>query len=201
MNSTKLAYDQIASDYQAMAVRDHTAEIDHFLKMLPESPSILDLGCGEGTDAGVFVERGCSVVGIDFSKEMLKLATVNAPQAAFWQREIETCDLPEAAFDGVYASASLLHISKKNMPSVLETIHRTLKKVGGFYLSLKEGEGEGFEKDTRYDGQEKFWAYYREREITSLLEKVGFNVLEVWIKEINSSYQTHPFLKIFCRKI
>ena len=33
------------------------------------------------------------------------------------------------------------------------------------FLSIKMGSGEGLEKDSRYDGVEKYYAYYEKKEI------------------------------------
>jgi SAM-dependent methyltransferase len=71
--------------------KDYRSEI-YFLHRLiedylPETKTILDLGCGTGKHAILFAQKGYEVHGIDFSVEMLKtanqqLAKLNAQQAS-----------------------------------------------------------------------------------------------------------------------
>lgn len=114
--------------------------------------------------------------------------------------DIESLLLPKQSFNGIWASASLLHISKSTIPHVFSQIHSLLKEEGIFYLSVKKGSGEALIPDHRYGGVEKFWVYYEERELVSLLEGSGFNVISMATGEIRSNYQTHPFIRVFSKK-
>ena len=68
---------------------------------------VLDLGTGTGTLACGFAERGCDVVGLDPSSEMLAQATKTAIDAGLrvsWvQGWAEATGLPDAEFDIVCA--------------------------------------------------------------------------------------------------
>jgi SAM-dependent methyltransferase len=68
---------------------------------------ILDLGTGTGTLACGFAERGCDVVGLDPTPEMLAEATRKATEAALSVRWVrgwaEATGLPDGAFDLVCA--------------------------------------------------------------------------------------------------
>jgi len=55
----------------------------------------------------------------------------------------------ENKFDGVWASASLLHIPKTEIDDVLNRISKALKQYGILYASFKYGIEE-YEKDCRY---------------------------------------------------
>ena len=46
------------------------------------------------------------------------------------------------AFDGIWACASLLHVSEKELETVLVKFHRALKRDGVLYASWKYGEAE-----------------------------------------------------------
>lgn len=198
---TKESYQSTADEF-ARNVQDlvPTESIEKFAKLLPAQGKIVDIGCGPGRDAKVFSEKGFSVLGVDYSQNMLDLAKANAPLADFQLMDIETAAFSEASFDGVWACCSLLHIQKKNLPAVLEHIHTALKQNGHFYLALKKGMGEVLENDLRYGEHPKFWAYYEEDEIAKLVRDAKFKVLEIATVEPTTTYQTHPGIRIICQK-
>lgn len=174
--------------------------IARFSEMLPKNAVILDVGCGSGRDAKLFIEKGAQVIGIDFSQRMIEIAAQNAPSGQFQVMDIEELEFNACSFDGVWASCSLIHIAKSDLPAVLNKIHAVLKDSGYFYLSLKKGSGEKFEVDTRYGDYEKFVAYYSESEITEILQAAHFKILECTIVDKHHPYLTHHAIRIFCQK-
>ncbi|MGA2055212.1 MAG: class I SAM-dependent methyltransferase [Bradyrhizobium sp.] len=54
------------------------------------------------------------------------------------------------AYDGVWASACLLHVPKEELSGILARIHHALKPAGVFYASFKAGEGDGRDSLGRY---------------------------------------------------
>lgn len=176
--------------------------IERFAKLLPsQGAKILDIGCGSGRDAKIFTEKGISVLGIDFCMELINIAKLNAPLAHFQRLDIEKMDFPSATFDGAWAGCSLLHLPKSKLPAVLSKIHSYLKDNGYFYLTLKQGSGEVLEKDTRYEEHvEKFWAFYEENELLTILQSLRFKILESCIIPRKSDYHSHPCIRIFCQK-
>jgi SAM-dependent methyltransferase len=53
-------------------------------------------------------------------------------------------------YDGVWASACLLHVPKEELAGILARIHRALKPDGIFYASFKTGESDGRDSLGRY---------------------------------------------------
>lgn len=199
---TKKSYEETAQIFA-----DNVAElaplesIEKMMSFLPkQNPKIIDIGCGSGRDAGIFIKRGVEVVGIDYCSNLLNIAKANAPSAQFHLMDIEEIQFPPNSFNGAWASASLLHIPKKKFPNVLKNIHYILKDNGIFYLTLKKGEGEILEKDIRYAGHhEKFWSYFGEDELKNYLLNL-FNIIEFVYVKPNQQYQTHLFYRVFCQK-
>lgn len=179
-----------------------TGSIEQFIKLLPSKAKMIDIGCGSGRDAKLFTNMGVTVLGIDFSSNLIDIAKRNAPLAEFQLMDIETMNLPAASFDGAWAACSLEHIAKKIFPDVIKKIHFLLKEKGYFYLTLKKGVGEILERDLRYDGDiKKFCAFYEEEELKSILQKAQFKILEFDVIEKKHTYQTHDALRVFCQKI
>jgi SAM-dependent methyltransferase len=54
------------------------------------------------------------------------------------------------AFDGVWASACLLHAPRDELAGILARIHRALRPEGLFYASYKVGHGDGRDSLGRY---------------------------------------------------
>jgi ubiquinone/menaquinone biosynthesis C-methylase UbiE len=198
LQTTQESYNLTAKDYaEKVSSLSHKNRIDSFVQKLPTNAKIIDIGCGSGRDAKIFTEKGIKVAGIDFSSELLEIAKKTAPLGTFYELNMEELSFfPSHSFDGAWASASFLHIPKKKIPKLLATVHSLLKPNGFFYLSVKKGTGESFEKDMRYGGVEKFWSYFEEKEIVSYLENENFTILEVDVSEKKQEYNTHPFIHI-----
>lgn len=200
--TTLNSYNASAVQYAHNTTQLHpNDEAQKFIKLLPAQAKIIDIGCGPGRDAKVFSDYGLNVVGIDFSFNMIEAAKQTAPQATFFVMDIEHITFPSESFDGVWANSALLHISKKNVGIVLEKLYDILKPKGLLYLSVKHGNfHESFEKDSRYDGLEKFWSFFEKDELLHLLSRTNFEIKDVTIAQRVSDYQTHPLIEIFAKK-
>jgi SAM-dependent methyltransferase len=119
-----------------------------FLALLPPGGSILELGCGAGNHSAKMLEAGFAVRPTDGSPEMAEAASRRLG------RTVETMlfhELDEQeAYDGVWASACLLHVPKDELEGILGRIHRALKPDGVFYASFKIGAGDGRDSLGRY---------------------------------------------------
>lgn len=199
-HSTKESYNAIAHVYAGIYPKQILySSSDPLLDQLPKQAAIIDIGCGHGTVAKFFTEKGFKVLGIDFSEKMIDIARKQAPLAEFRLMNMLELNLPKESFDFALASASILHIPKKRVPELLAKIYSFLKKQSWFQIVLKEGEGEIFEENV-CNG--KFWAFYRKSEIFSLLEAAGFTVEKATILETphNGIYPVHYFLNILTSK-
>ena len=52
-------------------------------------------------------------------------------------------------YDGIWACAFILHLSREELPDILHKMHQALKRNGIIYTSFKYGTFEG-EKNGRY---------------------------------------------------
>ncbi|MET4272479.1 MULTISPECIES: class I SAM-dependent methyltransferase [unclassified Bradyrhizobium] len=113
-----------------------------FLALLPSGGSILELGCGAGNHSAVMLAEGFSVRANDGSPEMAEIASQRLGHAVEAMRF--------EAYDGVWASACLLHVPRDELAGILARIHRALRPSGVFYASYKMGEGDGRDSLGRY---------------------------------------------------
>ena len=119
-----------------------------FLTLLPPAGSILELGCGAGNHSAVMLAAGFKVRATDGSPEMAAIAArrLGHPVEAMLFDQLDERE----AYDGVWASACLLHVPRDDLAGILGRIHRALKPSGAFYASFKVGEGDGRDNLGRY---------------------------------------------------
>ncbi len=148
MNKTLEYYNEKATDFMESTVNVDFSELQNeFLSYLPETASILDVGTGSARDAKVFKDRGYSVVAIDGSDELAKLASEYLGQNVI----VTTFQDYEAdqKFDGIWACASLLHLTRDDIKSVMKKLAGALNEGGCFYVSFKYGDFSG-ERNGRF---------------------------------------------------
>ena len=181
-------YDIHAKEYAELTVKaDMSPAYDRFLAYLPAGAAILDAGCGSGRDSLCFMKKGYDVTMLDASEGMCKCAEELTGRKALCMgfHEIEFAD----RFDGIWACASLLHVSEKELENVLAIFHRALKRGGVLYASWKYGEAE------RMDGG-RFYCDMTEEKLRRVLARAGleaceglearaglFDCLECWVAE------------------
>jgi len=119
-----------------------------FLALLPAGGSILELGCGAGNHSAEMLAAGFKLRATDGSPEMAGIASrrLGHPVEAMLFDQLDDHD----AYDGVWASACLLHVPRDELAAILGRIHRALKPGGLFYASYKLGEGDGRDSLGRY---------------------------------------------------
>lgn len=96
-------FDEIARDYDRM---NHlmTAGLDRCWRKRAVQGlqgKVLDVACGTGDMAVELLRQGCSVTGVDLSKEMMAIAKRKAPQAEYRLADVERLPFGEASFDAV----------------------------------------------------------------------------------------------------
>ncbi|MGL5901317.1 MAG: class I SAM-dependent methyltransferase [Cetobacterium sp.] len=107
---------------------------------------ILDLGCGSGRDSKYFIDAGYKVTALDLSPTLAKKASEYICQEVI-VADMKSLDYIDR-FIGIWACASLLHLSEVEILETLKRCHKALKKDGVIYASFKLGEC-NYEKDDR----------------------------------------------------
>lgn len=151
---------------------------DTYLKfedLLPSnSGEILDLGCGSGRDSKHFIEKGFTVTAIDLSPVLAEKASRYIGQKVIVEdmRNLEFKD----KFIGIWACASLLHLSENDIYSTIEKCYVALKENGILYASFKYGD-KNYEKDGRS------FTCFTEDKFMKLVKNLDFSVLSSFITE------------------
>ena len=174
MFTTLTYYNQNARSYTAATqTLDFRLIQERFLSHMPRSARILDFGCGSGRDTRYFLNHGFQVDAVDGSSEMCRIAGeyTGIPIRQMLFQELDTVD----TYDGIWACASILHLSRSELTDVFHRMAAALRKNGMIYASFKYGSFEG-ERNGRYftDFTEKNFAEFVGR-ISELV------IQEMWI--------------------
>ena len=185
-------YDENAQEFFDGTVNaDMSKHHEEFLKYIPENGHILDAGCGSGRDTKIFKDLGYEVTAIDGSLEMCRLASeyagVNVCHMQFQEIEFEN------EFDGIWASASLLHVSSDEIDLVLNKLKESLKEDGIFYASFKLGDFEGL-RNGRYFND------FTEDTAIELFEKNDFKVIKTWLTDDSRPERDDRWVNILVKK-
>lgn len=100
--------------------------------------SLLDVATGPGYVAG----RGASVVGADFSEEMLALARSLEPSASFVLADAGALPFGDGSFDSVVANFLMPHVS--DLPAVVAELVRVMRPAGRLALTTWDGDVESY---------------------------------------------------------
>ena len=192
LDQTRTSYDANAAQIAEGFWNTDLTEIwNTFREGLPEGAKIADIGCGAGRDTDFFTQHGFWTVGLDYSHGMLREAIRRAP-APYQQGDMRALPYAAGAFDAAWVCASLLHLPRAAAPGVAAELSRILKPGGKLFLGVKEGKGEGWD----FRKGKRFFTYYREEEIRSLLTTAGFEITRL----IREPGKTVAWLNTFARK-
>lgn len=164
---------QMADKFRAIGARVKDIELAFKLAKADKSVRILEIGCGDGRDAKEIAKRANWYLGIDVSKELIKIAQYYVPEANFEVADAASFTYPKG-LNIVFAFASLLHLDKNELKQILSQVHNSLEVGGIFYISLKWAEK--YKQEVKKDefGERLFYFYTPE-----LITELAANNYEV----------------------
>jgi ubiquinone/menaquinone biosynthesis C-methylase UbiE len=158
----RAAYNQVAQQYAAVnttMAATVAAAAERFLRLTGHDAHILDVSCGADLDMAWFEAQGMQVIGIDLSRGMLAQARRRV-RGRFLQMDMRSLAFRAGRFQGIWCSASLLHVRKCEAFRVLAEFQRVLVPRGVLFLALQEGIGEIWESSKYDDGIEIFFGVH-----------------------------------------
>jgi ubiquinone/menaquinone biosynthesis C-methylase UbiE len=206
LSETIRGYDKIAplykNDCRGRIDEDQLYHLQKFVKLLgPPPKKILDAGCGTGKDISYFSSLGYEVIGIDLSEGMLKEAKEtlkNRPNVCLIRGDFRTTGFPDNYFDGIWSSASLVHLPQNEKKRALIEFNRILKEDGILCVGIQNLLNFGrllriiksyiaTRKIPILHGIEIGYAYYDERhwffptryELEKLINESGYKVVDI----------------------
>jgi len=156
-------YAQQADEFRS-GTWDHdvSQNLDALLGAIEGRPPfrVLDFGCGPGRDLLALRAAGHEPTGLDGTLAFVAMAREATGETVLHQ-EFLALDLPDAAFDGVFANASLFHVPTQELPRVLAELRACLRPGGVLFASNPRGDDtEGWSRG-RYGAFHDFESWRR----------------------------------------
>jgi len=145
--------DRVASDYDLIA-ESYARELSGELTGKPLDRALLryvvhqadgrgpvgDLGCGPGHLTRYLADLGADVVGLDLSREMVRLASAAHPDLRFVVGNLRCLPLPDASLGAAIAFYSLIHFDHdEDLRLACREIARVLAPEGEVVVAYHRG--------------------------------------------------------------
>lgn len=182
--ATVSAYDAFARAYRdaTRELPDNVrAELAAFVAALDPEDRVLEIGSGGGRDAAYLEGHGLRVRRTDVTAafvELLREAGHAADVVDPLTDDLADPAEPDRPWDAVWANASLLHVARSDLGTVLTRLHAATRPGGLLRFSVKEGDGEGWSTHGRV-GLPRHFTYWREPELRAVAEGAGWAVERV----------------------
>ncbi|MFO7990983.1 MAG: methyltransferase domain-containing protein [Thermoplasmata archaeon] len=180
-------FDEIAEHFDMTRNRPWK-EVVEFLESC--DGSLLDMGCGNGRHTLTAEEMGLDVLGLDASRNLLRIAS-SRTDSDFVRGDVKELPFKGTSFDNVIYVAAIHHLSEGSEESLSE-VRRVLKWGGRVLVSswareldrwdLEEDEREVLVPWHRDDGEivERYYRLYTLDELREEVEKSGLEVVEYY---------------------
>lgn len=178
------AYSAHADAYEADHAGKMLDRVERFAGSLPVPSLVLDAGCGPGRDLARFVALGHVATGVDLNPDFVAKAAAHAPTRQADLRRIGELFSP-GHFDGVWASASLVHLDGDEAAEVLRQFSVLLRPGGKLYACVNTVGRTGWRDE--HDGR-RWYRIWEHGAFVDTVAGAGFQVdrvdrgpfVEVW---------------------
>lgn len=165
---TLSVYEARADTYTGLGITPTQAKaLEVFTEALPARAHVLDLGCGPGLHARAMMELGHTVDAVDATRAFVDLASSHGVPARLGTFDDITA---HDAYDGIWASFSLLHAPRERVPHHLHALGHALRPGGVLFLGMKTGQGEARDKLGRH------YSFFTADELVAMLTGLGLTL-------------------------
>ncbi len=174
-SETVAAYQQFAEAYWAGTGTPQLAvspDVAPFAAGLAPGAWVLEIGSGPGRDALALEEHGLRVRRTDITPAFVELLRAEGHEADVLDPLVDELGGP---YDGVWASAVLVHLSRDEVPVVLSRLRAVTATGGPLHVSLKVGDGEAWSTHGHVAARRHF-TYWRASELEEALAGAGWKV-------------------------
>jgi SAM-dependent methyltransferase len=177
-NRVRRAWDAVSETYAANRRPDgeDAALLEELLVELPEDPTVLDVGCGDG--ARTLANLPADTVGLDVSRRGLELARERVPTARLLQADMTAVPLREGSVDAVTAYHAVFHVARTEHPAVYREFARVLRPGGYLLTTVGTSRYQTTRRDWLGSGHPMFFSAPGREATLGQLRHTGFEV--VW---------------------
>jgi SAM-dependent methyltransferase len=125
-------YEVIRQDFRNLRV-----ETDFFASYLPPNGTVLDLGCGTGTNLRALASLGHACVGVDQSQSLIDFAKNNSDETVEYVHAGAADFRTEQAFDLIYSIfVTLNNLRRGDLPLLFDRVRGWLRPGGRFVVDI-----------------------------------------------------------------
>lgn len=181
-DAVRRAYDELADIHAAQRTENGRGIeiLTQFLDSLSDPTYVLDAGCGQGTPVLSQVTVSLPAVGVDFSREQLRLAADSVSDASLVQSDMTTLPFDDSTFDAVVAYWSLIHVPMDDHQTVIDEFARVIRPDGRILLCEGTNEWVGENPDWLDSGVKMEWNIAGAKTTRDQLQNAGFIVVDRW---------------------
>jgi SAM-dependent methyltransferase len=150
------------------------ADIEAFAERLGPDARVLEIGSGGGRDARLMEELGLRVRRTDITPAFVALLREQGVDADLLDPLVDDLSGPEGPYDAVWANASLLHVQRADLATVLARLAHVTRPGGLLRASFKEGDGEGWSTHGTISGPRHF-TYWRALDLEVVVAGSGWS--------------------------
>ena len=132
-------WQRVAHKYEAAWSELTRSFIPRLLQAVSLAPGqhVLDVACGPGYVAEAVREKGAKPIGVDFSEEMVRLASERNPGISFVKGDAQALQWDDETFDTVLMNFGLLHLS--DPAAAFSESFRVLRRGGCYGFTVWAG--------------------------------------------------------------
>jgi len=113
--------------------------LDTFSSSVSANGTVCDIGCGPGEIAAYLRSRGCTVIGIDISEEMVREARRLSPDISFEIGDMTHLRFPDNFLAGIAAFYAIVHCTYDDAKDAFYEFYRVLQPNGVLLLTFHIG--------------------------------------------------------------
>ena len=181
MNETVRAYDLDAASYAqgtSQMPDSVRADVEDYAARLGPGARVLEIGSGGGRDARLMEELGLTVRRTDITPAFVTLLREQGHEADLLDPLVDDLTSAAGEYDGVWANASLLHVRRDDLPTVLARLAAATRDGGLLRVSLKEGDGEGWSTHGSVRNPRHF-TYWRAQPLREAFAGTGWTDVDI----------------------
>jgi SAM-dependent methyltransferase len=167
-----------------------------WMKLLPERAVLLDLGCGAGQDSRYLTRLGHRVIGLDRTMPLLQFARKRTPSVPLVLADMRSLPIRADSLNGIWAAASLIHLPKRNVTSVLAALQHLVRPEGFFAATFTYGSNSRVKRTSWMPG--RYFVRWKKEELARAFRRAGWGVLS--LKVVSNQERKGRWINIIAKR-
>lgn len=139
---TIAAYDRAAQPYHDVWKESRPLDaVRTFGALAGREARVIDVACGPALDLRALRDQGLTVFAGDRSEQSMRIGHMLFPKRPLARWDLRRLPFADDAFDGVWASAALQHLPRREIRAAMTELRRVHAR-GPIFVSFREGHAD-----------------------------------------------------------